>query len=62
MTPLETARNKRKDGSCIHCANCVEIKGIYYCEISGKILLPSIVNIGYCIHKTNDYKAKEVEE
>lgn len=63
MTPLERARNSKKERSesCISCAHLVEIRGVYYCDISGKILLPRFMNIGRCMHETSEYKEKSEE-
>jgi hypothetical protein len=58
MTPLERARNSEKERakSCISCAHLVEIRGVYYCEVNGKILLPRFMNIGHCMHEKSEYK------
>lgn len=41
-TPLEKAREREAGeiNSCIECEKCVKVGGAYYCEISGKILHP----------------------
>jgi hypothetical protein len=46
MTPLEKARAIKGVNACIECEKCVTIRGTYYCEESGKILLPMFTEHG----------------
>jgi hypothetical protein len=47
MTPLEMARqNEGKIFCCGECDKLVEIKGVFYCEESGKIILPMFIERG----------------
>ena len=41
-TPLEKAREREagKIHNCRECENCVKVGGWFYCEISGKMLHP----------------------
>lgn len=60
MTPLERARQEKQViQQCSTCANCVEIDGVQYCEVNGKILLDIFTQIGRCLHKPSDWKKKE---
>lgn len=47
MTPLERARqNEGKIFYCDECDKLVEIRGTFYCEESGKIILPMFLERG----------------
>ena len=61
MTPLEYARYKAtlpEPESCVDCANCVEVNGCYYCEVTGKILMKQFMNIGRCLHVPSTFKKR----
>lgn len=57
MTPLEQARQPQKKW-CDTCGNRVVIHGVSYCEVSEKVLLPSLLDFGKCMHIPSDYKPK----
>ena len=57
MTPLEQARQQQKKG-CDTCAKRVVLRGVSYCEVSGKVLLPSLLDVGQCMHSPSDYEPK----
>ena len=45
-TPLEIARERQKKNilrSCHDCKNCVKVGGWWYCEDSGKMLHPMML-------------------
>jgi hypothetical protein len=47
MTPLERAREREgKISYCDECNKLVEIRGTFYCEESGKIILPMFLEHG----------------
>lgn len=50
MTPLERAQYKESLPQCTNCGNCVEVGGRYYCKTNGKMLIPSYMEIGRCMH------------
>ena len=58
MTPLEQAQQQQKKG-CDTCAKRVVLRGVSYCEVSGKVLLPSLLDCEQCMHIPSDYEAKE---
>ncbi|MCH5315459.1 MAG: hypothetical protein J1E81_06065 [Eubacterium sp.] len=55
MTPLEEARLREKNGGCDTCKKCVTVRGVFYCEVNGKLLLPSLISIGHCMHNPSDF-------
>lgn len=57
MTPLEQAQQQQKKG-CDTCGKRVVVRGVSYCGTSGKVLLPSLLNFGKCMHIPSDYKPK----
>ena len=57
MTPLEQAQQQQKKG-CDACAKRVVVRGVSYCEVSGKVLLPSLMDCGQCMHIPSDYESK----
>ncbi len=61
MTPLEKARKAQisENGGCDTCANSVSVDGAFYCEVSGKLLLPSCMQGGHCMHNPSDYKKEQ---
>lgn len=58
LTPLEMARQKQNLLACVNCKNCVEVRGAYFCEKSGKLLIPRFMEIG-CMHKPSQFEKKE---
>ena len=52
MTPLEIARKRQKESGsvecCFDCANCVKVGGWWYCEDSGKMLHPLMLERTGC--------------
>lgn len=44
-TPLQKAREREAGSinSCLECEKCVKVGGWYYCEISGKMLHPLMI-------------------
>ena len=57
MTPLEQAQRQKKYG-CDTCGKRVVVRGVSYCEVSGKLLLPSLFNCGQCAHVPSEYEPK----
>ena len=55
MTPLQPARLYPRE-ECITCANCVEVRGMFYCETNGKMLIPRFMAIGRCMGVPSRYK------
>lgn len=44
LTPLEKARRREKTVySCLECKKCVKVGGWWYCERSGKMLHPMML-------------------
>lgn len=46
MTPLEYARQRQRENvlnSCHECQKCVKVGGWWYCEDSGKLLHPMML-------------------
>ena len=47
MTPLEKARKRQQESNgiytCFDCKNCVKVGGWWYCEDSGKMLHPMML-------------------
>ena len=47
MTPLEKARKRQQENNSIYtchdCKNCVKVGGWWYCEDSGKMLHPMML-------------------
>ena len=58
MTPLEQALQQQKKG-CDTCAKRIVLRGVSYCEVSGKVLLPSLLDCEQCMHIPSDYEPKE---
>lgn len=47
MTPLEMARKRQREKilrNCFDCKNCVKVGGWWYCEDSGKMLHPMMLD------------------
>lgn len=66
MTPLEIARKREADKaekrlySCHECKKCVKVGGWWYCEHSGKMLHPFMlerISPFHCVHA--DVKEKK---
>jgi hypothetical protein len=47
MTPLKMARQRKQVIRCINCPKLVQIGNVFYCEESGKILLPQFLEAKY---------------
>ena len=47
MTPLEKALQRQNAKSCLTCKDRVEIGGIFYCQIDGKMIHPLLLNKQY---------------
>lgn len=59
-TPLERARErqgKQANPFCNTCKNHVVVDDVDFCEISGKLLLPSFLDVSICLGK--DYRKGE---
>lgn len=57
MTPLEQAQRQKKYG-CDTCGKRVVVRGVSYCEVSGKLLLPSLLDVGQCMHVPSEGEPK----
>ena len=58
MTPLEEAKQKEKNDGCYICKNRVKVCGSWFCKVSGKFLLPSLMASGHCMHNPSDYERR----
>jgi len=58
-TPLQIAREGAAKASCQNCHNHVYLKGINYCELSGKIILLMHMDARRDVQCKDVFKAKQ---
>ena len=59
MTPLEKARKEENKIQCKTCKNCLLLNNIYYCEVSGKMIIPYTLDCNRKEQCKNRYKKME---
>ena len=62
LTPLERARLRRKEKTCLSCEYREEVNGVSYCRRSGKLLHPYLLDARYptrCPHEIKEETSGE---